>query len=132
MGRPDVHRLADVLVRPSAYDRRLVEGYAESDAATTVVSNGVDHGKLEGCEALAEPCRRRYDLEPPVAFAVGQVIEREGLRRFVDTGRRLPNVDFAWLEDGRDCPNVPTESRPAADAAAFADALERPLDPEVT
>lgn len=87
--------LADALVCPSAYNRRLIETY--TDAPTTVISNGVDREKLEGFESLEAEYRRRYDLEPPVVFLVGHVIKRKGLETFVELARRLPDLDFAWF-----------------------------------
>jgi len=87
--------LADRLVCPSEYNRDLIEGYA--DVPTTVVSNGVDRGKLDGFESLEEEYRERYDLDPPTVFMVGHVIKRKGLETFVETAHRMPDVDFAWF-----------------------------------
>ncbi|WP_312907963.1 glycosyltransferase family 4 protein [Natronosalvus caseinilyticus] len=96
--RPYLERaygLADALVCPSAYNQQLIESYA--DVPTTVISNGVDVEKLKGFESLEETYRERYDLEPPVVFLVGHVIKRKGLETFVETARRLPDVDFVWF-----------------------------------
>ncbi|SEP98863.1 glycosyltransferase family 4 protein [Natrinema salaciae] len=96
--RPYLERaygLADALVCPSAYNRRLIETY--TDTPTTVVSNGVDREKLEGFESLEATYRERYDLEPPTVFLVGHVIKRKGLETFVELARRLPELDFAWF-----------------------------------
>ncbi len=87
--------LADRLVCPSPYNRRLIEGY--TDTPTTVVSNGVDHGKLDGFESLEAEYRERYDLSPPTVFLVGHVIKRKGLETFVELARELPDIDFAWF-----------------------------------
>lgn len=87
--------LADALVCPSAYNRRLIGGYTETP--TTVISNGVDRGKLDGFEAFEAEYRERYDLESPTVFAVGHVLKRKGLETFVETARRMPELDFAWF-----------------------------------
>jgi glycosyltransferase involved in cell wall biosynthesis len=87
--------LADALVCPSDYNRGLIEDY--TDTPTTVISNGVDRGKLEGFESLEAEYRDRYDLEPPTVFLVGHVIKRKGLETFVELARRLPDLDFAWF-----------------------------------
>ncbi|SMO66799.1 glycosyltransferase family 4 protein [Halorubrum cibi] len=87
--------LADALVCPSEYNRGVIESYA--DVPTTVISNGVDREKLAGFEELEAEYRERYDLEAPVVFLVGHVIKRKGLETFVETARRLPDVDFAWF-----------------------------------
>ncbi|WP_226041937.1 glycosyltransferase family 4 protein [Natrinema sp. DC36] len=87
--------LADALVCPSEYNRRLLETY--TDAPTTVISNGVDREKLAGFESLEAEYRERYDLESPTVFLVGHVIKRKGLETFVELARRLPELDFAWF-----------------------------------
>lgn len=89
------YELGDVLVCPSEYNREVVESYA--DVETTVVSNGVDAEKLAGFETLRERALREYDLTPPVVFQVGHVIKRKGLSTFVETARRMPDLDFAWF-----------------------------------
>lgn len=87
--------LADQLICPSEYNRRLIEGY--TDVPTTVISNGVDRDKLDGLEDLEDSFRDRYDLDPPVVFLVGHVIKRKGLETFVELARRRPELDFAWF-----------------------------------
>jgi glycosyltransferase involved in cell wall biosynthesis len=87
--------LADALVCPSEYNRRLLETY--TDVPTTVISNGVDREKLAGFESLEAEYRERYDLESPTVFLVGHVIKRKGLETFVELARRLPELDFAWF-----------------------------------
>jgi len=91
------YSLADHIVCPSAHNRDVLEGY--TDVPKTVISNGFDPGKIEGFddEGRRETYLSRYDLDPPVVFMVGHVIERKGLRAFVETARRLPDVDFVWF-----------------------------------
>lgn len=87
--------LADALICPSEYNRRVIEEY--TDTPTRVISNGVDQQKLEGFESLRSEYLERYDLEPPVVFLVGHVIKRKGLETFVELARQLPEFDFAWF-----------------------------------
>ncbi|MHB9285970.1 glycosyltransferase family 4 protein [Halobacteriales archaeon Cl-PHB] len=86
---------ADQLVCPSEYTEGVIEDYC--DTPTTVISNGFDPAKVEGHEDLREEYLDRYDLAPPVVFMVGHVIERKGLRAWVETARQFPEVDFAWF-----------------------------------
>ncbi|MEZ3116789.1 glycosyltransferase family 4 protein [Halobaculum sp. MBLA0147] len=89
--------LADHLVCPSPYTRDVIDDY--TDLPKTVISNGFDAERLAGYDDpdLRERTLSAYDLEPPVVFNVGHVIERKGLSAFVETARRLPEVDFAWF-----------------------------------
>jgi len=89
------YSLADHLVCPSEHNREVLEGYA--DAPKTVISNGFDPDMLSGYAALREEYRDRYDLSGTVAFMVGHVIERKGLRSFVETARAMPDTDFVWF-----------------------------------
>jgi glycosyltransferase involved in cell wall biosynthesis len=91
------YSLADHIVCPSAHNRDVLDGY--TDVPKTVISNGFDPDKIEGFddEGLRKAYLSRYDLDPPVVFMIGHVIERKGLRAFVETARRMPEVDFAWF-----------------------------------
>jgi len=88
---------ADHVVCPSEHTRRVLEGY--TDTPKTVISNGFDRATVAGHDdpALRAEYLERYDLDPPVVFMVGHVIERKGLRAFVETARAMPDVDFAWF-----------------------------------
>ncbi len=88
---------ADHLACPSAHNAAVLADYC--DAPRTVVSNGFDPGKLAGHDDpdLRRTYLDRYDLDPPVVFMVGHVIERKGLRAFVETARAMPDLDFAWF-----------------------------------
>jgi len=89
------YSLPDHLVCPSEHTAAVLGEYCETPR--TVVSNGFDPEKLAGHEALCREYLDRYDLDPPVVFTVGHVIERKGLSSFVETARRLPELDFAWF-----------------------------------
>jgi 1,2-diacylglycerol-3-alpha-glucose alpha-1,2-glucosyltransferase len=89
---------ADHLICPSEFTAREMASYAPN-TPRTVVSNGFDPDKLAGHDDpdLRAEYLDRHDLEPPVVFMVGHVIERKGLAAFVETARRMPDVDFAWF-----------------------------------
>lgn len=89
------YSLADRLVCPSEYNERMIRTY--TGVPTTVVSNGFDGDRLSGFEELREEYLDRYDLTPPVVFNVGHVIERKGLRSFIETAERMPELDFVWF-----------------------------------
>ncbi len=89
--------LADHLVCPSPYNERTIQRY--TDRPTTVISNGFDPERLAGHDdpALRQEYLDRYDLEPPVVFNFGHVIQRKGLKTFVETARAMPDVSFVWF-----------------------------------
>ncbi|MFC7057860.1 glycosyltransferase family 4 protein [Halovenus salina] len=91
------YSLADHIVCPTDHNRRVLETY--TDVPKTVISNGFDPEKIDGHDddALRQEYLDRYDLDPPVVFMVGHVIERKGLRSFVETARRMPDIDFVWF-----------------------------------
>ena len=91
------YSLGDRIIAPSAHTRDVLDSY--TDVPKTVVSNGFDPAKLVGADdpALRAEYRERYDLEPPVVFMIGHVIERKGLRTFVETARAMPDVEFVWF-----------------------------------
>jgi len=89
------YSLGDHLICPSRYNERTIETY--TDKPTTIISNGYDPEKIQGFEDLRETYLDRYDLTPPVVFNVGHVIPRKGLESFIDTARRLPDLDFVWF-----------------------------------
>jgi 1,2-diacylglycerol-3-alpha-glucose alpha-1,2-glucosyltransferase len=90
-----VYSLGDQLICPSEYNQEVIDGY--TDVSTRVISNGVDAEKLAGFEELREEYLDRLDLTPPVVFMVGHVIKRKGLETFVETARKMPELDFVWF-----------------------------------
>lgn len=89
------YALADRLICPSEHNRNVINTY--TDVPKTVISNGFDHERLDGFEALRDTYLERYDLEPPVVFNVGHVIQRKGLSTFVEMARKYPDLTFAWF-----------------------------------
>ena len=91
------YSLADHLVCPSEYNRKVIDDYTETPK--TVISNGFDRDRLAGHDDpdLRVEYLDRYDLDPPVVFNFGHVIERKGLSAFVETARRMPDTDFVWF-----------------------------------
>ncbi|MFB6245688.1 MAG: glycosyltransferase family 4 protein [Candidatus Nanohaloarchaea archaeon] len=90
------YSLADRIVCPSEHNRDVMEMYTE--APKTVISNGYDPAKLEGHDdPLREEYLERYDLNPPVVFMVGHVLERKGIDAFIGAAEENPGIDFAWF-----------------------------------
>ncbi|WP_277555757.1 glycosyltransferase family 4 protein [Halobaculum limi] len=92
---------ADLVLTPSEYTKQRLEGYPV-DAPIRAMSNGIDHGSVEGHEQFRKSYRERFDLDGVVMFAVGSVFERKGLTDFCEVANRTDH-DFAWfgtVDDG--------------------------------
>ena len=86
---------ADLVLCPSEYTKRILESYPV-DAPVRPITNGIDHGRLDGFERFREEYRDRYDVEGMNVFAVGNVFERKGLSTFCRVARRT-DYDFTWF-----------------------------------
>lgn len=86
----------DLLICPSKHAERRIQSYTET-TPTRVVTNGVDTATLRDYEGLHQEYRRRYNLTGTVVFTLGNVFERKGLSRFLETARRLPKHEFVWF-----------------------------------
>ncbi|MFB6156884.1 MAG: glycosyltransferase family 4 protein [Haloferacaceae archaeon] len=90
-----VYSLADLVLCPSEYTKRVLESYPVG-APVRPVTNGVDLDSLAGHESLRAEYRERFDLDGLVVFAVGNVFERKGLTDFCRLARAT-DYEFAWF-----------------------------------
>ena len=92
------YRLGDVVITPTEYSRRLLEGYGLRRPVYSL-SNGVDTRFFRPDPALRASFRRRYHLAETdrVVISVGHTIARKGLLDFLDLARRMPEVRFLWF-----------------------------------
>lgn len=86
---------ANRLICPSEYNKQVIKKY--TDTSTVVISNGIDRSKLAGYEPFREVGLSKYNVTPPVVFTVRHVFRRKGVKRFVETARELPGLDFIWF-----------------------------------
>jgi glycosyltransferase involved in cell wall biosynthesis len=86
---------ADLVLCPSAYTEAVLDSYPV-ETPIRPVTNGVDTDALAGHGELRERYRRRFDLEGPVVFAVGNVFERKGVPTFCRLATRIDH-DFVWF-----------------------------------
>lgn len=89
------YSLADHIICPSKHNKRVLDNYTDVDK--TVISNGFDPDKLSGYKDLRSEYLDKFDLEPPIVFNIGHVIERKGLETFIETARKMPDTDFVWF-----------------------------------
>lgn len=90
--------LGDVVLTPTEYSRRLLEGYGLKRPVYSI-SNGVDTDYFRPDPAAREAFRRRYGLEEGVrtVISVGHTIARKGLPEFLELARRIPSARFFWF-----------------------------------
>lgn len=92
------YRLGDVVITPTEYSRRLLEGYGLHRPIYSL-SNGVDTDFFHPDPSLRASFRQRYGLreEEQVVISVGHTIARKGLPDFLELARRIPSARFLWF-----------------------------------
>lgn len=109
--------LGDVVLTPTEYSRRLLEGYGLKKPVYSI-SNGVDTRFFHPDPAARAALRARYGLgaEEKVVVSVGHTIARKGLPEFLELARQLPESRFLWF-GWTDPKLVPREIIQAMEAA---------------
>ena len=90
--------LGDVVLTPTEYSRKLLEGYGLKKPVYSI-SNGVDTEFFKPDPAARTALRVRFGLreEEKVVVSVGHTIARKGLPEFLELARRLPEAKFLWF-----------------------------------
>ena len=92
------YNLGDVLITPTPYSKRLLEGYGIKKKIYAI-SNGLELDKFQRKEELREKFRKEYNVtdDQKVIIGVGLYIERKGILDFVELAKRLPEYKFIWF-----------------------------------
>ena len=92
------YNLGDVLITPTPYSKRLLEGYGIKKKIYAI-SNGLELDKFPRKEELREKFRKEYNItdDQKVIIGVGLYIERKGILDFVELAKRLPEYKFIWF-----------------------------------
>ena len=92
------YNLGDVLITPTPYSKRLLEGYGIKKKIYAI-SNGIELDKFKKKPELRKTFRERYGYseEDKVIIGVGLYIERKGIVDFVELAKRLPDYKFIWF-----------------------------------
>ncbi len=94
------YKLGDVLITPSSYSKRLLQGYKGlEDKKIYDVSNGIDLEFFKRDESLRKIFRKRYGYKDSdkIIFSIGLYIERKGIVDFVELAKRFPQYKFIWF-----------------------------------
>ncbi len=94
------YRLGDVLITPTPYSKRLLEGYQGlEDKKIYAISNGIDLDFFHKDQKEGEKFRKTYGYKSSdkVIIGIGLYIERKGIVDFVELAKRMPEYQFIWF-----------------------------------
>ena len=92
------YNLGDVIVTPTPYSKKLLEGYG-IDKKIYAISNGIemDFFKRNDDEGKRFRSEYGYNDKDKVIIGIGLYIERKGIVDFVKLAKRLPEYKFIWF-----------------------------------
>lgn len=92
------YNLGDVIVTPTPYSKRLLEGYG-IDKKIYAISNGIELDFFKRNTLEGKRFRREYNYsdDDKVIIGIGLYIERKGIVDFVELAKRMPEYKFIWF-----------------------------------
>lgn len=92
------YSLGDVIVTPTPYSKRLLEGYGIKKKIYAI-SNGIDLDLFKPNKELGKYFREKYGVkdDEKVIIGVGLYIRRKGIVDFVELAKRMPEYKFIWF-----------------------------------
>ena len=93
------YRLGDVIVTPTEYSKKLLEGYGLKNVRA--VSNGVDTEFFTKDVQAGAKFRKKYGFseDNKVVVGIGLYLKRKGVIDFVELAKRMPEYKFIWFGD---------------------------------
>lgn len=92
------YSLGDVIVTPTPYSKRLLEGYG-INKKIYAISNGIELDFFKRNEVEGKKFRSEYGYKDSdkVIIGIGLYIERKGIVDFVELAKRLSQYEFIWF-----------------------------------
>lgn len=92
------YKIADVIVTPTPYSKRLLENY-KLNKRIVAISNGIDVEFFKKNVENGKSFRKDYGFsdDDKVVIAVGLYMERKGILDFVELAKRCPEYKFVWF-----------------------------------
>lgn len=94
------YSLGDVIVTPTPYSKKLLEGYKGlENKKIYAVSNGIELDFFKKDKNLKDKFRKRYNYKDTdkVIIGIGLYIKRKGIIDFVELAKRCPEYKFIWF-----------------------------------
>lgn len=93
-----LYSLADHIITPTPYAKRLLEGYG-IQVPITAISNGIRVERFMPNPEKVKAFRNYFGLDPqqPVIISVGLYFERKGIFDFFELARKHPEITFIWF-----------------------------------
>lgn len=90
---------ADLILTPTPYSKKLLEGYEGIDRPIVALSNGIDLNRFHYDEEKVKAFRRYFSLkeDEKVVISVGLYFERKGILDFMEVASRMKDVKFIWF-----------------------------------
>ena len=92
------YSLGDVIVTPTPYSKKLLEGYGIKKKIYAI-SNGIELDLFKEDKKAGERFRKKYGYtkDDKVIIGIGLYITRKGIVDFVELAKRLPEYKFIWF-----------------------------------
>mgnify|MGYP003571329507 CR=1 FL=1 len=94
------YSLGDVIVTPTPYSKKLLEGYKGlENKKIYAISNGIDLSLFKKDKKAGEQFRKEYGFKKTdkVIVGIGLYIERKGIVDFVELAKSFPKYKFIWF-----------------------------------